>query len=151
MLSLKLTLVVLILEIGERALCADPCPMAAGSSEVGLDPSSLLDTPDNEKCNYKVLADLNHMDFLIVNCTKDCQDGKRSTVTDGQSCIVMVTKAATPDEVTVSVGLCHNGTCDPKGDPDCRTITLPKPGDDDEEDEDEEEEDDEEDEEEDDE
>uniref|UniRef100_A0A090XE77 Putative secreted salivary gland peptide n=1 Tax=Ixodes ricinus TaxID=34613 RepID=A0A090XE77_IXORI len=166
MLLLKLTLVILILEIGERTMCSGPCPTAAESSPLDLPPGSLLDTPDNKKCNYKVLADLDAMEVLIVNCTKTCTNGKHRTVTNGQTCInkfwvstsataqsgpastapkeitqpkVTETESTELNEVTVLVGTCQNGSCVAPDNTNCRTITLPEEADDDEGDEEEEE------------
>uniref|UniRef100_A0A0K8RHK4 Evasin n=1 Tax=Ixodes ricinus TaxID=34613 RepID=A0A0K8RHK4_IXORI len=144
MLLLKLTLFILILEIGERAMCSDSCPMDAKSSPKALPQSSLLNTTDDKGCKYQVLADWDTGDFLIVNCTKTCPKGEHSTVTNGQTCIITVRESTTPEDVIVLVGTCNNGSCVAKNEPDCRRITLPVPGDDDEGDEEEEEEDDEE-------
>uniref|UniRef100_A0A090X9H2 Putative secreted protein n=1 Tax=Ixodes ricinus TaxID=34613 RepID=A0A090X9H2_IXORI len=145
MLSLKLTLVVLILEIGERVLCAGSCATDAESSPVNLPPSSLINTTDDKKCRYQVLADLVNMGFLTVDCTKVCPTGEGSPVTNGESCILTVTWSPGSNDVTVSVGTCENGTCVTPGKSDCRTITLPGPysgeeGEEEEEDEEEEEE-----------
>uniref|UniRef100_A0A0K8RH81 Putative secreted salivary gland peptide n=1 Tax=Ixodes ricinus TaxID=34613 RepID=A0A0K8RH81_IXORI len=127
MLWLKLTLVILILEIGERAMCSDSCSMDAKSSPKALPQSSLLNTTDDKGCKYQVLADWDTGDFLIVNCTKTCPKGERSTVTNGQTCILKVTGSTGSDEVTVSVGTCNDGTCVTPKKPDCRTITPPEP------------------------
>uniref|UniRef100_A0A6B0V003 Putative evasin n=1 Tax=Ixodes ricinus TaxID=34613 RepID=A0A6B0V003_IXORI len=176
MLLLKLTLVVLISKIGERALCAGSCGKGTEGAPATLPQSSLLPAPDGENCEYKVLFDgttlrhggswatepwagvrsaaAAHVDaggvnddgderrgFLVVNCTKDCPNGEKKTVTEGEACIVTVKKAADPDDVIVLVGSCDKeGSCVTKGDSDCRTITLPGPDSDESEGEDEDEE-----------
>uniref|UniRef100_A0A6B0TTR5 Putative evasin n=1 Tax=Ixodes ricinus TaxID=34613 RepID=A0A6B0TTR5_IXORI len=63
MLLLKLTLVILILEIGERTMCSAPgsCATDGDSSPVNLPPSSLINSTDDKKCTYKLLADLTKM------------------------------------------------------------------------------------------
>uniref|UniRef100_A0A090XD02 Evasin n=1 Tax=Ixodes ricinus TaxID=34613 RepID=A0A090XD02_IXORI len=137
MVLLKLTLVILILEIGERTMCSDPCKMEAESSPFKLPQSSLLDAPDEEGCKYQLLF-VEAEGPLVVNCTKDCPNGEKKTVTEGEACIVTVKKAADPDDVIVLVGSCDKeGSCVTKGDSDCRTITLPGPDSDEGEDEEE--------------
>uniref|UniRef100_A0A6B0UXA1 Evasin n=1 Tax=Ixodes ricinus TaxID=34613 RepID=A0A6B0UXA1_IXORI len=141
MLLLKLTLVVLISKIGERALCAGSCGKGTEGAPATLPQSSLLPAPDGENCEYKVLFDGTTLGFLVVNCTKDCPNGEKKTVTEGEACIVTVKKAADPDDVIVLVGSCDKeGSCVTKGDSDCRTITLPGPDSDESEGEDEDEE-----------
>uniref|UniRef100_A0A0K8R9I3 Evasin n=1 Tax=Ixodes ricinus TaxID=34613 RepID=A0A0K8R9I3_IXORI len=135
MLLLKLTLVVLISEIGERALCAasGPAPSANEDKDapVTLPPESLLDGDTSGGCGYKVLPYFDGEEetgftgggFLALNCTKSCRDERVETVTDGNECIANV-DSVSKEEATVTVGTCMKGSCKPGSSPQQRIVTL---------------------------
>uniref|UniRef100_A0A6B0USY2 Putative evasin n=1 Tax=Ixodes ricinus TaxID=34613 RepID=A0A6B0USY2_IXORI len=116
MLWLKLMLVILISEIGERAMCSGsgPVPSVKESEKTpySLPQESLInDTSDG--CNRQLLPylDENGMGVLTVNCTKYCTGDKQATDVNGNPCIFKVKQAAKPGKVKVKEGSCRNGTC----------------------------------------
>uniref|UniRef100_A0A6B0UTT5 Putative evasin n=1 Tax=Ixodes ricinus TaxID=34613 RepID=A0A6B0UTT5_IXORI len=95
MLWLKLMLVILISEIGERAMCSGsgPVPSVKESEKTpySLPQESLInDTSDG--CNRQLLPylDENGMGVLTVNCTKYCTGDKQATDVNGNPCITVL-------------------------------------------------------------
>uniref|UniRef100_A0A090X9I0 Putative secreted protein n=1 Tax=Ixodes ricinus TaxID=34613 RepID=A0A090X9I0_IXORI len=133
MLLLKLTLVVLISEISERALCADsgPAPSAKENENapVTLPPKSLLDAPTSNGCYHLELPYFDDEEadipggFLAVNCTKSCPDGIQENVVEGYHCVANWSYLD-PTTITVQEGSCKHGFCTPGESPKHRTITL---------------------------
>uniref|UniRef100_A0A090X9G8 Putative secreted protein n=1 Tax=Ixodes ricinus TaxID=34613 RepID=A0A090X9G8_IXORI len=137
MLLLKLTLVVLISVIGERALCTDsnPAPLAKENEKAPdtLPQVSLINNTDPNGCRYQVLPWFSDdgMDggFLTVQCTKSCPKEIQETDADGNPCIVHWNfLGSSTDTIRVLVGECKTGSCSPGRSPEYRDITLGEKG-----------------------
>ncbi|XP_040076642.1 uncharacterized protein LOC120848693 [Ixodes scapularis] len=124
MVLLKVILVVLISEIGSFAKEDENSP-------VTLPPQSLINDTDSKGCNRQLLpyfdgdGETGFMGggFLTVNCTKSCPEGIKETDVNGNECLASWNYLDN-STVTVLVGSCKNGSCNP-GDPsECRNITL---------------------------
>uniref|UniRef100_A0A6B0V4I5 Putative transmembrane receptor wsc1 n=1 Tax=Ixodes ricinus TaxID=34613 RepID=A0A6B0V4I5_IXORI len=97
MLWLKLMLVILISEIGERTMCSDsePAPSTEEkkNSPVTLPPKSLLNATTSDGCNYSEIPYFNDEGmgieggFLAVSCIKVCPAGKKENVVEGYGCV----------------------------------------------------------------
>uniref|UniRef100_A0A0K8RLH5 Putative secreted salivary gland peptide n=1 Tax=Ixodes ricinus TaxID=34613 RepID=A0A0K8RLH5_IXORI len=114
MLLLKLALVVLISEIGERALCA-----ASSAEENKIVPKTLpqelLINETSDGCFYQLLSyiDEHGMGFLTVNCTKVCTGKIQKTDVDGNPCVASWSYLDSTASITVQEGLCDHGFCKP--------------------------------------
>uniref|UniRef100_A0A147BDH7 Putative secreted protein n=1 Tax=Ixodes ricinus TaxID=34613 RepID=A0A147BDH7_IXORI len=124
MLLLKVTVVVLISEIGSSAKEDENAP-------VTLPPQSLINDTDSKGCNRQLLpffdgdeeTGIINGGFLTVNCTKSCPEGIKETDVNGNPCLAWW-RYLDNSTVTVLVGSCKNGSCN-VGDPsECRNITL---------------------------
>uniref|UniRef100_A0A0K8R3E8 Evasin n=1 Tax=Ixodes ricinus TaxID=34613 RepID=A0A0K8R3E8_IXORI len=129
MLLLKLTLVVLISEIGERTMCSDSGrATSAKENEEGLKtlPQQSLINETSDGCTRQVLPYFEEETgggVLTVNCTKVCPEGKKETDVNGNPCVATV-EALSKEEVTVTVGTCDKGSCKPDNPPQSRTVAL---------------------------
>uniref|UniRef100_A0A090X9H0 Putative secreted protein n=1 Tax=Ixodes ricinus TaxID=34613 RepID=A0A090X9H0_IXORI len=127
MLLLKLTLVVLISVIGERALCTDSSAKENENAPETLPEDLLMIEKDSSGCNYTLLpyfveATMDY-GFLYVSCTKSCPEGKHETAVTGTECVAGVSPSK-EDEVEVTVGSCDGGSCKLGRNPRRITVTL---------------------------
>uniref|UniRef100_A0A090XB41 Putative secreted protein n=1 Tax=Ixodes ricinus TaxID=34613 RepID=A0A090XB41_IXORI len=135
MLLLKLTLVVLISVIGERALCTDSGP-APSAKEIETAPETLpqellIHQRDSDGCEYDLLPYFDESDgmdntdagFLTVNCTKSCPGEIKKTDVNGNPCVASW-RYSDPTTITVQEGSCKEGFCNPCNPPKPHTITL---------------------------
>uniref|UniRef100_A0A0K8R3D9 Putative transcription factor n=1 Tax=Ixodes ricinus TaxID=34613 RepID=A0A0K8R3D9_IXORI len=136
MLLLKLTLVILILEIGERTMCSKSgsTSSAQENEDVSnpLPPGTYINVPDEKGCSYKQILDYSEGEalmgnYLVLTCTKSCPPGQKRNVVDGNKCTATL-KLLTNGTVDVTVGSCAGGSCIPDSPPHSRIITLLEEG-----------------------
>uniref|UniRef100_A0A090XD03 Putative secreted protein n=1 Tax=Ixodes ricinus TaxID=34613 RepID=A0A090XD03_IXORI len=110
MLWLKLTLVILISEIGERTMCSEsgPAPSTKENKNAPetLPQASLLNNMDRNGCNHQLLPYIKggQVGFLTVNCTKSCPGEIKENDANGNPCVFKVKPAAKPGRVKVKEG-----------------------------------------------
>uniref|UniRef100_A0A6B0UZ11 Putative evasin n=1 Tax=Ixodes ricinus TaxID=34613 RepID=A0A6B0UZ11_IXORI len=147
MLLLKLTLVVLILVIGERGLCTDsdsaPTAKENKNAREALPQESLINNTDSKGCFFQVLPYYeSETDFgvLTVNCEKLCPKGIHGTEVNGNPCVASWNYLDSRASIEVQEGLCDHGSCNPRHPPKNHIISLGEEEEEGEEKEDEEEE-----------
>uniref|UniRef100_A0A0K8R3G9 Evasin n=1 Tax=Ixodes ricinus TaxID=34613 RepID=A0A0K8R3G9_IXORI len=129
MMLLKLTLVIIISEIGERTMCSAPSTKENESAPVTFPPKSLLNATTSNGCKHSEVPYFEDEGpgfpggFLAVSCTKDCPSGKEENVAEGYRCVATV-NSLHEEEADVTVGTCVKGTCQPDKPPRHRTVQL---------------------------
>uniref|UniRef100_A0A090XCZ6 Evasin n=1 Tax=Ixodes ricinus TaxID=34613 RepID=A0A090XCZ6_IXORI len=122
-----------ILVVLSAAIDSSPAPSVKENENAPatLPPESLLDSTASNGCKYQLLPyfdeeegiDTTGGGFLAVSCTKSCPEGTQDTVTNGNPCIV-TWSYLDHSTITVLVGSCQNGSCNPGDSSVCRNITL---------------------------
>ncbi|XP_029838920.2 uncharacterized protein LOC115322701, partial [Ixodes scapularis] len=123
MLLLKAILVVLSTAIEYKSASS-----AKETEDTTLPPGALINSRDSDNCRSQHLPYFNEetsalIGFLAVSCNKPCRKGKSKPEVDGIKCIATWSSLGS-STITVLVGSCNKGRCNP-GDPsECRNITL---------------------------